>query len=149
MNLPAIIPTNHHQKLPPKMVEPATATSANTAILYLVFIAVVFLKFMRIQEVRELSFNYFICLSVIRLFFYASFCRVGRFRFRGDNGVGFRTNKVYEKNTLRTKYGRKIFIRIACGSTLFVRKEPVNTFAHVTKMIDAIECIISQMEVNE
>lgn len=41
------------------------------------------------------------------------------------------------------------FIRIACGSTLFVRKEPVNTFAHVTKMIDAIECIISQMEVNE
>ena len=69
MNLPAIIPTNHHQKLPPKMAEPATATSANTAILYLVFIAVVFLKFMRIQEVRELSFNYFICLSVIRLFF--------------------------------------------------------------------------------
>ena len=104
---------------------------------------------MRIQEVRELSFNYFICLSVIRLFFYASFCRVGRFRFRGDNGVGFRTNKVYEKNTLRTQYGRKIFIRTACGSTLFVRKEPVNTFAHVTKMIDAIECIISQMEVNE
>ena len=43
----------------------------------------------------------------------------------------------------------KIFIRIACGSTLFVREEPVNTFAHVTKMIDAIECIISQMEVNE
>ena len=42
MNLPAIIPTNHHQKLPPKMAEPATATSANTAILYLVFLAVVF-----------------------------------------------------------------------------------------------------------
>lgn len=82
-------------------------------------------------------------------FFYASFCRVGRFRFRGDNGVGFRTNKVYEKNTLRTKYGRKIFIRTACGSALFVREEPVNTFAHVTKMTDAIECIISQMEVNE
>ena len=104
---------------------------------------------MRIQEVRELSFNYFICLSVIRLFFYASFCRVGRFRFRGDNGVGFRTNKVYEKNTLWTQYSRKIFIRTAYGSTLFVREEPVNTFAHVTKMIDAIECIISQMEVNE
>ena len=42
MNLPAIIPTNRHQKLPQKMAEPATATSANTAILYLVFIAVVF-----------------------------------------------------------------------------------------------------------
>ena len=68
-NLPAAMPTNHHQKLPPKKVEPATATSANTAILYLVFIAVIFFKFMRIQEVSELSFNYFICLSVIRLFF--------------------------------------------------------------------------------
>ena len=99
---------------------------------------------MRIQEVRELSFNYFICLSVIRLFFYASFCRVGRFRFRGDNGVGFRTNKVYEKNTLWTQYSRKIFIRTAYGSTLFVREEPVNTFEHVTKMTDSIECIISQ-----
>lgn len=98
---------------------------------------------MRIQEVRELSFNYFICLSVIRLFFYASFRRVGRFRFRGDNGVGFRTNKVYEKNTLRTKYGRKIFVITACGSTLFIREEPVNTFAHATKMTDSAECIIS------
>lgn len=104
---------------------------------------------MRIQEVSELSFNYFICLSVIRLFFYASFCRVGRFRFRGDNSVGFRTNKIYEKNTLWTKYSRKIFIRTACGLTLFVREEPINTFAHVTKMIDAAECIISQMEVTE
>ena len=44
MYLPAIIPTNLHQKLPPKMAEPAMATSANTAILYLVFIAVVFLS---------------------------------------------------------------------------------------------------------
>lgn len=42
MNLPAAIPANHHQKLPPKSAEPATATSAQTAILYLVFIAVVF-----------------------------------------------------------------------------------------------------------
>lgn len=66
MNLPAIIPLTT-TKATAKMAEPATATSANTAILYLVFIAVVF-KFMRIQEVRELSFNYFICLSVIRLF---------------------------------------------------------------------------------
>lgn len=44
MNLPAAIPANHHQKLPPKSAEPATATSAQTAILYLVFIAVVFLS---------------------------------------------------------------------------------------------------------
>ena len=46
-----------------------------------------------------------------------------------EKGVGFRTNKVYEKNTLRTKYGRKIFFITACGLTLFVREEPVNTFA--------------------
>lgn len=30
-----------------------------------------------------------------------------------------------------------MLLRTACGLTLFVREEPVNTFAHVTKMIDA------------
>lgn len=41
-NLPANKPANHHQKLPPKRSEPATATSAQSAILYLVFIFAVF-----------------------------------------------------------------------------------------------------------
>ena len=44
-------------------------------------------------------------------------------------GAGFRTNKVYGKNTLWTKYSRKIFLITACGSTLFVREEPGITFA--------------------
>lgn len=44
-------------------------------------------------------------------------------------GAGFRTNKVYGKNTLWTQYSRKIFIRTACGLTLFVREELGNTFA--------------------
>lgn len=107
MNLPAIIPTNHHQKLPQKWLN-LLRQRVPILLFYTLFSSLLFFKFMRIQEVRELSFNYFICLSVIRLFFYASFCRVGRFRFRGDNGVGFRTNKVYEKNTLWTQYSRKI-----------------------------------------
>jgi len=42
---------------------------------------------------------------------------------------GFRTNKVYGKNSLWTQYSRKIFSITACGSTLFVREEPVITFA--------------------
>lgn len=124
MNLPAIIPTNHHQKLPPKRVEPATATSANTAILYLFipcFHHCCFFKVYADSRGEGVEFQLFYLPLGYPTFFYAFFCRVGRFRFRGDNGVGFRTNKVYEKNTLRTKYGRKIFIRTACGSTLFVR----------------------------
>lgn len=69
MNLPAAIPTNHHQKLPPKSAELATATSAKTAILYLVFIAVVFLSFMRILEVRELSFIFLSATCESDIFF--------------------------------------------------------------------------------
>lgn len=85
---------------------------------------------MRIQEVRELSFNYFLSASWLSDVFFMRFS-VGSVVFvsGAQKGVGFRTNKVYEKNTLRTKYGRKIFFRIACGLTLFVREEPVNTFA--------------------
>lgn len=44
-NLPTNTPANHHQRLPPKRVEPATATSAKPAILYFVFIALFFLCF--------------------------------------------------------------------------------------------------------
>ena len=41
-------------------------------------------NFMMIPEVRELSFHFlFPCFSHIRHFFYASFRRVGRFRFSG------------------------------------------------------------------
>ena len=69
MNLPAAIPTNHHQKLPPKSAEPATARSAQTAILYLVFIAVIFLSFMRILEVRELSFIFLSAFCESDIFF--------------------------------------------------------------------------------
>ena len=85
-NLPAVIPTNHHQKLPPKSAEPATATSAKTAILYLVFIAVVFLSLCGFLRWGSWV-SFFICLLWIRHFFYASFRRVGRFRFRGFHKV--------------------------------------------------------------
>lgn len=85
---------------------------------------------MRIQEVRELNFNYFLSASRLSDVFFMRFS-VGSVVFvsGAEKGVGFRINKVYEKNTLRTKYGRKIFFITACGLTLFVREEPVNTFA--------------------
>lgn len=129
-NLPANKPINHHQKPPPKRSEPATATSAQTAILYLVFIFAVFLSLCGFK--RWGSWVSIIFLSASRLsdVFFMRFS-VGSVVFvsGAQKGVGFRTNKVYEKNTLRTKYGRKIFFRTACGLTLFVREEPVNTFA--------------------
>lgn len=88
MNLPAAIPANHHQKLPPKSAEPATATSAKTAILYLVFIAVVFLSFMRILEVRELSFIFYLPL-VNPTFFLCVFPSGRSFSFQGlSKGAG-------------------------------------------------------------
>lgn len=67
MNLPAIIPTNHHQKLPQKWLN-LLRQRVPILLFYTLFSSLLFFKFMRIQEVRELSFNYFICLSVIRLF---------------------------------------------------------------------------------
>ena len=108
-NLPAAIPTNHHQKLPPKSAEPATATSAKTAILYLVFIAVVFLSFMRILEVRELSFIFYLPL-VNPTFFLCVFPSGRSFSFQGlSKGAGFRTNKVYGKNTLKRSAAGRFF----------------------------------------
>ena len=54
---------------------------------------------MRIQELRELSFK----LSYLPLvlsdifFFYASFCRIGRFSFRVLKKVGIRECKVFRE----------------------------------------------------
>ena len=59
-NLPANKPANHHQKgvnLPRQQVPKLLS--------YTLFSFSLFFKFMRIQEVRELSFNYF--LSAFRL----------------------------------------------------------------------------------
>lgn len=53
---------------------------------------------MRIQEVRELSFNYFLSASRLSDVFFMRFS-VGSVVFvsGAEKGVGFRTNKVYEK----------------------------------------------------
>ena len=97
-NLPTNKPANHHQKLPPKRIEPATATSAQTAILYLVFIFAVFLSLCGFK--RWGSWVSIIFLSVSRLsdVFFMRFS-VGSVVFvsGAQKGVGFRTNKVYEK----------------------------------------------------
>lgn len=87
-NFPAHIPTSQSQTLPPQRREPASASTTQIDILYLSFILSDFFDFMRILEVRELSFHFlFPCFSHIRHFFYASFRRVGRFRFRGFQKV--------------------------------------------------------------
>ena len=58
---------------------------------------------MRIQELEGVEFH---CLSVSRLsdiFFNASSCRIGRFRFRCLTKVGMSECKVFEGNTTRSK----------------------------------------------
>ena len=84
-NFPAHIPASQSQTLPPQRREPASASATQIDILYLSFIlSDFFFDFMRIPEVRKLSFHFlFPCFSHIRHFFYASFRRVGRFRFSG------------------------------------------------------------------
>ena len=83
-NFPAHIPASQSQTLPPQRREPAIASATQIDILYLSFILSDFFDFMRISEVRELSFNFsFPSFSHIRHFFYAFFRRVGRFRFSG------------------------------------------------------------------
>ncbi|RQD99903.1 hypothetical protein D2S45_12360 [Prevotella intermedia] len=67
---------------------------------------------MRIPEVRELSFNFsFSLLLAYPTFFYASFRRVGRFRFSGV--------KRYVKCPLNPRYQGGIFILDKRGEGLF------------------------------
>ena len=58
---------------------------------------------MRIQELEGVEFH---CLSASRLsdiFFNASSCRIGRFRFRCPTKVGISECKVLRENTTRSK----------------------------------------------
>ena len=69
-NFPAHIPASQSQTLPPQRREPASASATQIDILYLSFILSDFFDFMRILEVRELSFHFlFPCFSHIRHFF--------------------------------------------------------------------------------
>ena len=84
---------------------------------------------MRILEVRELSFIFLSASCESDIFFMRLSVGSVVFVSGAIKRYGFRTNKVYGKNTLWTQYSRKIFSITACGSTLFVREEPVITFA--------------------
>ena len=84
---------------------------------------------MRILAVRELKFQLFSASCESDIFFMRLSVGSVVFVSGAIKGVGFRTNKVYGKNTLWTEYSRKIFFITACGLTLFVREEPENTFA--------------------
>ena len=83
-NFPAHIPASQSQTLPPQRREPTSASATQIDILYLSFILSDFFDFMRIPEVREVEFPFFFfSVLVFPTFFYASFRRVGRFRFSG------------------------------------------------------------------
>lgn len=84
---------------------------------------------MRILEMRELKFQLLSASFESDIFFMRLSVESVVFVSGAIKGAGFRTNKVYEKNTLWAQYSRKIFVRTACGLTLFVREEPGNTFA--------------------
>jgi len=67
---PAHIPTSQSQTLPPQRREPASARAAQIDILYLSFILSDFFDFMRIPEVKELSFHFnVLCPRVSDIFF--------------------------------------------------------------------------------
>ena len=69
-NFPAHIPASQSQTLPPQRREPASASTTQIDILYLSFILFDFFDFMRILEVRELSFHFnVLCPRVSDIFF--------------------------------------------------------------------------------
>ena len=125
-NFPAHIPTSQSQTLPPQRREPASSRATQIDILYLSFILSDFFDFMRILEVRELSFHFlFPCFSHIRHFFYASFRRVGRFRFSGVKRQGLGQTRFYGENTTcnEMEVWRLSSKRLA-APTFFVRGSP-------------------------
>ena len=123
-NFPAHIPTSQSQTLPPQRREPASARASPIDILYLSFILS---DFMRIPEVREFEFQLFLfpCFSHIRHFFYASFRRVGRFRFSGVKRQGLGQTRFYGENTTcnEMEVWRLSSKRLA-APTFFVRESP-------------------------
>lgn len=100
---PTHIPVNQSQTFPPQRREPASASATPIDILYLSFILSDFFDFMRISEVRELSFHFlflflflFPCLSHIRHFL-CVFSSGRSFSFQWRKKVGLRTNKVLRR----------------------------------------------------
>lgn len=101
-NFPAHIPASQSQTLPPQRREPASASATQIDILYLSFILsdffFFFFDFMRIPEVRELSFNFFFFpASRISDIFLCVFPSGRSFAFQGRKKVGLRTNKVLRR----------------------------------------------------
>lgn len=69
-SFPTHIPTSQSQTLPPQRRELASARATQIDILYLSFILFDFFDFMRILEVRELSFHFnVLCPRVSDIFF--------------------------------------------------------------------------------
>ena len=125
-SFPTHIHASQSQMLPPQRREPASASTTQIDILYLSFILSDFFDFMRILEVRELSFHFlFPCFSHIRHFFYASFRRVGRFRFSGVKRQGLGQTRFYGENTTcnEMEVWRLSSKRLA-APTFFVRRSP-------------------------
>ncbi|MFI3318871.1 MAG: hypothetical protein SNG38_07790 [Rikenellaceae bacterium] len=77
--------------------------------------------------------------------------RIGRFRFRGIDGVALRICKVSAPNTTSAKE-RGDFVRYGSPLTLHIRPKSVNTFASVTKSptsTDEIHSLLWRMNEKE
>ena len=97
-NFPAHIPASQSQTLPPQRREPASASATKIDILYLSFILSDFFDFMRIPEVKELSFNFFFSLFLAYpTFFFCVFPSGRSFSFQWHKKVGLRINKVLRR----------------------------------------------------
>ena len=124
-SFPTHIPASQSQTLPSQRREPASASATQIAILYLSFILSDFFDFMRIPEVRELSFHFSFSLSSCFRHFFCVFPSGRSFSFQGRKKVGLRTNKVYGENTTcnEMEVWRLSPQRLA-ASTFFVRESP-------------------------
>ena len=98
-SFPTHVPARQNQTLPPQRREPASASATQIDILYLSFILSDFFDFMRIPEVRELSFHFSFSLSSCFRHFFCVFPSGRSFSFQRRKKVGLRTNKVYGENT--------------------------------------------------
>ena len=98
-SFPTHIPASQSQTLPPQRREPASASIAQIDILYLSFILFDFLIYADSRgEGVEFPFSFSLLLAY-PTFFYASFRRVGRFRFSGVKRQGLGQTRFYGENT--------------------------------------------------
>ncbi len=112
--LKSAVTINHTQRLPPNNLQPMRVIMAITAMFIHFFIFAPFFCFIcGFLEVRELKFQQFLSLMNPTFFYMRLSHRIGRFRFRGINGVALRICKVSAPNTTSCGVWRFCALRLA------------------------------------